>query len=352
MSTPRILVMGAGGLGGIVTAHLLQTGHDVVCVTTNDAIASAVEAKGYRLKGEGEEDAQVVHGPIARAVPEGPFDFVILAVQPPQVDEAARQVLPVLGERGKVVCLQNGLCEPRVESIVGKDRVVGAIVGWGGAMPEPGLYDRTAQGGFTIGRYDGAPLDPEDGALTRALEAIGPVETTGNLKGKRFSKLAINCAISSLGTLGGDRLGVLLQHRFVRRLALEIMTETVEVARKERVSLEKVSGTIDLDWVALTEAEKDAVGSPGLLAKHGLLLAVGFRFRRMRSSMLQAIERGRAPAVDFLNGEVVALGEKHGVPTKVNNVVRDTVWKVARREATSGMALLREVFEATGPHGR
>lgn len=241
MSTPRILVMGAGGLGGIVTAHLLQTGHDVVCVTTNEAIASAVEAKGYRLKGESDH-VEVVRGPIARAVPEGTFDYAILAVQPPQVDEAARQVLPALGDRGKVVCLQNGLCEPRVEAIVGKDRVIGAVVGWGGAMPEPGLYDRTAQGGFTLGRFDGAALAPEVSALANALEAIGPVETTGNLKGKRFSKLAINCAISSLGTLGGDTLGALLQHRFVRRLALEIMTETVEVARKERVSLEKVSG--------------------------------------------------------------------------------------------------------------
>jgi len=350
MSTPRILVMGAGGLGGIVTAQLLETGHDVVCFTTNDAIASAVEARGYRMKDE--VDERVVRGPIARELPPGPFDFVILAVQPPQVDEAAKQIVPLLGPRSQVVCLQNGLCEPRVEAIVGKDRVVGAVVGWGGHMPEPGLYDRTAPGGFTIGRFDGAELPPEIGALASALEAIGPVETTGNLKGKRFSKLAINCAISSLGTLGGDRLGVLLQHRFVRRLALEVMTETVEVARKERVTLEKVSGTVDLDWIALTEAEKEAVGSPGLLAKHGLLLAVGFRFRRMRSSMLQAIERGRSPAVDFLNGEVIALGEKHGIPTKVNRVVRDTVWRVARREATSGLPLLREVFEATGPHGR
>jgi len=52
-----------------------------------------------------------------------------------------------------------------------------------------------------------------------------------------------------------------------------------------------------------------------LVAKHALLMAVGFRYRRMRSSMLGAIERGRVPAVDFLNGEVVERGKKHGIAT-------------------------------------
>lgn len=335
-----------------MTAHLLETGQDVVCVTTNEAIARAVEASGFRVRGDDVERA--VPGSIARSVPEGPFDFVILAVQPPQVEEAARQAMGALAPGGKMVCLQNGLCEARVEAVLGeggRDRVYGAVVAWGGAMPEPGVYDRTATGGFTLGRYDGRPLDPDARELALALEAIGPVETTQNLRGKRFSKLAINCAISSIGTLAGERLGPLMQHRFVRRLALEIMTETVEVARKEGVTLEKVSGTIDLEWIALTPEEREAAGSSGLFAKHGLLLAVGFRYRRMRSSMLQAIERGRAPAVDFLNGEVVALGERHGVPTPVNRAVRDEVWRLARGEATSSLQLVRKVFDETGPHG-
>jgi 2-dehydropantoate 2-reductase len=332
--------MGCGAVGGIVAAHLVEAGHDVAAFSTNAAIADAIEARGFQLRGDGA--ARAVPGRVVRAIPDERFDAVILATQPPEVDAAARAAAPCLATGGAMVCLQNGLCEDRVAGVVGRERVVGAVVAWGAAMPEPGLYDRTAAGGFTLGRTDGT-LDAKLDELARALECIGPTETTTNLAGKRWSKLAINCAISSLGTLGGDRLGSLLQHRFVRRLALEIMTEVVHVARRERVRLEKVSGTLDLEWIALTEGEERASGSPSLLAKHALLYAVGLRYRRMRSSMLSAIERGRTPAVDFLNGEIVERGARHGISTPVNARVRSWVWDVARGSRRPGLELLREL---------
>ena len=68
-----------------------------------------------------------------------------------------------------------------------------------------------------------------------------------------------------------------MPHRHVRRLALEIMTEVTQVARKESVRLEKVSGTIDLSCIALDEQERLAAGSPSLSGQHGLLPPMGFR---------------------------------------------------------------------------
>ncbi len=349
-SSPRFLVMGCGAIGGVIAAALAESGQDVTCVTTNDSIHAAVAERGLKVVGEGATrhvDTKVSLGVPATET----FDYVLLATQPPEVEDAARSALSALAADGAMVCLQNGLCERRVARIVGDGRVIGAVVGWGATMPEPGLYEKTAPGGFTLGYPTGDPIGAEDEALVRALEAVGPVETTTNLRGKRWSKLAINCAISTLGTLGGERLGALMQHRFIRRLALEIMTEVVHVARAEHVRLEKVSGTLDLSWIALTEEERLAAGSPGLVAKHGLLLAVGFRFRRMKSSMLSAIERGRTPAVDFLNGEVIDHAREHGVRVPVNTVAREAVWNIASGEKKPGLDLLREVYEATAPHG-
>jgi 2-dehydropantoate 2-reductase len=338
----KLLVMGCGGIGGIVTAALTETGHDVVAYTTNADIAGAVERNGLQIRGDGA--ARGVRARVVQEIPRETFDAVLLCTQPPQVEDAARAALPVLAENGVMVCLQNGLCEPRVAKICGEPRTVGAVVAWGAAMPEPGVYERTAHGGFALGTL---ATTRDLAELARVLEAIGPVEVTENLAGKRWSKLAINAAISSLGTIGGDRLGAIMPHRFVRRLALEIMTECVHVARKDQVRLEKVSGTVDLEWLALTPEEKVAAGSPGLVAKHAMLLAVGFRYRRMRSSMLAAIERGRTPAVEFLNGEIVDRGRVHGVPVSVNEAARAMVWSIAKGERKSGLDALREMARIT-----
>ena len=333
--------MGAGGIGGIVAALLTEVGWDVTAVSRNAQIRAAVEQAGLRLVDDGE--ARAIRGRVLPA-PEGRFDLCVLATQPPNVEEAARAALPHLADDARVVVLQNGLCEERVAAIVGEDRVIGAIVAWGASMPEPGRYERTAAGGFQIGRLAGAP-DADVRRVAELLEAIGPTTLTANLRGARWSKLALNCAVSALGTIAGERLGPLVRVRRYRRLALEIMTEAVAVARAEGVALEKVAGTLDLEWIALSDADRAAAASVSLTAKHALLLAVGLRYRRMRSSMLAAIERGRTPAIDFLNGEIVLRGDRRGVPTPQNRKVCEAVWAIARGEQKSSRAALDRLCE-------
>ncbi len=336
----KILVMGAGGIGGIVAATLAGTGHDVTAISTNQTIRDAVQRDGFIVLRDGKRHSTRGH---ISDVPSGIYDVVILATQPPSVEQAASTALPFLAADGRMVVLQNGLCEERVAAIVGAERVVGAVVAWGASMPQPGHYEQTAKGGFAIGRLDGN-VDAALASIAKLLSAIGPIKITHNVRGARWSKLALNSAISSLGTIAGARLGSVVRVQRYRRLALEIMTEVVEVARASGVKLEKVAGTMDLDWVALNANERNQRGSAGLLAKHALLLAVGLKYRRMRSSMLAAIERGRVPAIDFLNGEVAAHGRKLGIATPVNDAIVATVWAIANGTLPSSMATLDGVI--------
>lgn len=340
----RIALLGCGGVGGTLAAHLAAANDiELAVVTRNPEIQQQLQVRGLELR----QGRQVLHRRV-RAVARlddlpGQFDLVLLAMQPPQLEQAVREARHRLRTGGAFVVFQNGLCEPRVAALVGVDRVIGAIVAWGASMIAPGIYERTSAGGFTVGTLDGSthPLLP---SLCRYLELVGPVKHTRNLLGARWSKLAINCAISSLGTIGGERLGVLLRYRFARRLGLEVITECVEVAQANGVELEKVAGTLDLRWVALSPEERFQSGSPTLFAKHALLLAVGARFRRLRSSMLAAIERGRTPAIDFLNGEVVRHGQAVAVATYLNQAVVDTVQRIARGEVAPSPHTLGRLY--------
>jgi len=52
-----------------------------------------------------------------------------------------------------------------------------------------------------------------------------------------------------------------------------------------------------------------------------LIRAIGFKYRRIKSSSLQSLERGRKTEIDYLNGYICARGRKHGVPTPINDAV-------------------------------
>ncbi|HLM46223.1 MAG TPA: ketopantoate reductase C-terminal domain-containing protein, partial [Myxococcaceae bacterium] len=261
---------------------------------------------------------------------------------------AARDTAHLLAPEGAMVVFQNGLCEDLVARVVGENKVIGAIVAWGASSPETGVYERTSSGGIMLGTLSGTQ-DPRLARLAEVLRAVCPITFTENLLGARWSKLAINCAISTLGTVGGSRVGPLLRHRFIRRLAMEVITEVFQVARAEGVKLEKVASTVDLEWLTLKESELRARGSLSLVVRHAMLLAIGARYRRLRSSMLAAIERGREPPVDFLNGEVVQRGKAHGIPAPVNERLLEAVHAMSRRELAPGVETLRRIHEQTRP---
>ena len=125
---------------------------------------------------------------------------------------------------------------------------------FGNALPEmviePGRYRQTSSGSLQLGRTDGR-IDDELTRLARLLAPIGDVRTTDNLAGVRWSKLALNSAITTLGAVAGQPLGGIVRHHYVRRLALEVFTELVEVARRRGIRLAHVSGTFSLETIAL-----------------------------------------------------------------------------------------------------
>lgn len=342
-TSSRLLIVGAGGLGGVIAGTLADRGVPVDLAVRRPAVARLVRERGLVLRdrrgSRPVRERLTVHEGFPAA---GPYDFVLLATPPDGAVAAAAAALPLLAPEGRIVALANGLPEERLAPVVGAARLVGAVVAFGASSPEDGVAVRTSEGGFTLGR----PGGPADDGVRRLAELLGrafPVKVTDRLAGVRWSKLAINCAVSALGTAGGERVGPLLRRAFVRRLALEAIGEAVATARAEGVVLEKVGGTVDLAWLALPPDP----GPVARLVRHAALLAVGVRYRRLRSSMLAQLERGGVPPIDYLNGEVVARARRHGFAAPVNEALVALVHEQAAGRERPGVAALRGLYERT-----
>ncbi len=324
----RLLLMGCGGVGGVIACGLLRGGHDVTVVTHNEEICQAISANGgLRLTSL---DGQWTMPAPAHVYLNGlqePFDAVYLAMKGTDVEQAVRDVEGYLAPEGYVVTFQNGVVEDRVSAILGRERVIGALAGWGATMHAPGVYEMTSHGEIVIGELDGR-LTPRVERLKSTLESISPVTASDNIYGLLWSKLTLNSATSATGAVSGQLLGQMLWRNVGRRLALTIISEVVDVARAHDISLEPVGNTLDVQQLYLPPHRRGLGVGLDLIVKHAIMLVVGSKYRRLKSSMTQSIERGRRAEVDFLNGFVVEKGREKGVPTPVNAALTAMVREV------------------------
>jgi 2-dehydropantoate 2-reductase len=330
----RLLLMGCGAVGGVIAGGLLRAGHELEIITHNDEITRAINADGLRVITA--EEQRTVSAAAHTGLHEvtGPFDAVYLAMKATNVEQAARDVASYLSPRGYVVTLQNGVVEDRVSEILGRERVVGALVGWGATMHASGVYEMTSSGELVVGDLDGQVTQRVQG-LKATLDAAAPTTVSTNIYGVLWSKLAINCVITTLGAVTGQLLGEMLRHAAIRRLGMAITSEVVDVAEALGITLEPVGGTLDIHRLYLPPDRRAEGFGLDVIGRHAIMLAVGLKFRRLKSSMLQSLERGRRPEIDFMNGFVVERGQEKGVPTPVNEALAAIV-----REIEAGTRLI------------
>ena len=126
----RILVWGAGAIGGTVAAYLRRAGLDMTAVDANAAHVQAIRERGLAITGPIETFTQ----PLAVFTPDklaGVWGTIFLCVKALHTEAAARQLAPHLAEDGVVVSLQNGFNELTIAETVGRERTMGAFINFG-----------------------------------------------------------------------------------------------------------------------------------------------------------------------------------------------------------------------------
>lgn len=183
----RVLIWGAGAIGGGIGASLVQAGHDITFVDLAADHVAAINADGLRITGP-------MRQLVARApayTPDqvhGVWDRVFLCVKAHHTKAACVALLPHLAADGFVLSLQNGLNEIEIAEIAGPARTMGAFVNFGADWMAPGEIMVGNRGAVVLGELDGQ-MTPRLAALLTLLQdfepdAIGTPDIWGYLWGK------------------------------------------------------------------------------------------------------------------------------------------------------------------------
>lgn len=320
-----LLVIGAGAVGGITAALLKKKEYNVEIVAKHADYASLIINMGIEVTGVCGDVKQKMPAYASVSDVKKKKDLIFLATKATDMIEAAKSVKNILKDDGKVISMQNGICIDDLVTVLGKDRVIGCITGWGATMDSRGKLIMTSTGDFIIG-YPQKKPDEFLKSVGHIMSSVVPVKVTDNLMGHLYAKLIINSCITSLGAICGLYLGKMLSVKKVRRIFIEIIREAVVVADKMGIRIEVFGDR--LDFYKFLKGNNFIAD----IRRHLFILIIGFKYRKLKSSSLQSLERGKPTEVDYLNGYIASNGEKFITDVPVNKAVVRIIHEIENKK--------------------
>jgi len=309
----KIVIAGAGAIGGYIGAAVAKAGGDVTLFARGPHL-EAMRARGLRIQspdGDFEVKPEVT-GDLASI---GKCDVIFLGVKAHALTGLAPQLRPLFGPDTIVVSTQNGipwwyfqrlggeLEGLRLEKVdpggliagaIEAERVVGSIAYFSTEIVEPGVIKHIEGNRLSFGEPDGTKSE----RCRRIAEALIPgglrCPISPRFRHEIWVKLLGNVAFNPASVLTGATLVKMAQHPEVSQLVRQIMAECEAVAAKLGLEL-----PISIDQ-RMAGAEK--------VGEH-------------KTSMLQDLEAGRPLEIEAVVGAVVELGEKLGVAMPATRAV-------------------------------
>lgn len=290
----RVVVVGAGAVGGYFGACLQRAGHDVSFVARGDNLRTLSE-KGLRVTG--------AMGTIAldevRAIDHAQdADLALLCVKAYDLPDAAASLRATTG---LCLTLQNGVDAPDGARRVLGDRVLAGSTGIVADLPEPGRVHVVSS--YAWIRF-GEPLG--NGVTERVRQAHRILDVEGieaiaeaDARVALWDKMALMCAMAGLTTLHQLRMGEIVGGE-LRATFEEIVRECETVARAMGV-------TLPPDFVGKRLHYADRIDPEAM------------------SSMSRDAARGKRIELDTFNGAIVRMGAEIGIEVPANRAVYDAI---------------------------
>jgi 2-dehydropantoate 2-reductase len=331
----RILVVGAGAIGGITAAILAREQYHVSLVAKSPELAEKISNEGMDVSGYCGEFSVKVPAVARASELTGKFDYLFMATKADALLKVAREILPFIHDQSRVVSMQNGICEEALSSMAGNIRTIGCVVGWGATMIAPGKYEMTSGGEFIIGNWE-RDKDEKLEEVAGILRHILPTETSNEIISHLYSKLIVNSCTTTLGAVTGLFLGEMLAKRYIRNIFIEIIREAILVADAMQLKVKPYAGKLDYYQFL----------RPGVMSsfrQHLTIRVIGFKYRKLKSSSLQSLERGRKTEIDFFNGYISSKGKECGVSTPVNSRLTRMVQEIENGIRSISVHSLEEI---------
>ncbi len=297
----RVVVVGAGAIGGWLAAALDRAGADV-SLLARGATLQALQQHGLRLHANNQEtrhDLRASADPAALGQP----DLVVLAVKAPALATVAPHVRALLGPQTAVLTAMNGVpwwflhgldtpwrqrglravdASGEIAAAIPSGRVIGGVVHASCALDAPGVVRHHFGNRLIVGEPAGDST-PRLQALQTLLQRGGiEAEVSPCIQRDIWFKLWGNMTMNPISALTGATTDRILGDPDVRAMVSAVMLEARAVG-------EKIGLPID-------QEPED---------RHAVTAKLG----AFKTSMLQDVEAGRPVELDALLGAVIELGQ-------------------------------------------
>lgn len=306
----RYIIYGAGGVGSVIGGRLFHHGHNVVLISRGEHL-SVIQKEGLTLK----TPVQSLNLPIPAVNHPDDIEFedddvVFFTVKSQHSAQVQLDLFANAGSKIPVVCAQNGVENERRAARY-FEKVYSMLVRLPATYLEPGIVLNHAHprgGVLDIGCY---PMGVDDLAtrISNDLDRGGFTSLTDtNILRWKYNKLIMNMRNALQAILGFD-------------------APYAEIAKELREEALTCFHKAGIQFATDEEVSERARGKFERAAINGI--------PRTGASSWQSLVRGsNSIETDYLNGEIVLMGNLHGVPTPANRVIQ----RVANHMARSGMA--------------
>lgn len=312
IQNPKIGVMGAGSIGCYLGACLIEAGFDLVLIGRaglKDEIqktgrlkitsfhSDALEVKAEKIHFT-EDLNQLKH-----------CDLVLITLKSGNTEEVSSELAQILKPESVALSFQNGVRNAETIRNHLKEQVVLA-----GMVPYNVV--KTGDATFHNGTSGELMIEKKEGiseTILKVFQKAGlEISSHPNIQGVLWGKLLFNLN-NAVNALAGIPLKEELSDPGYRKIVARAIREGLRVLKKANIRVESLGKMIP-------------TLAPFILSLPNFLY---FRLAsamvkidpQARSSMWEDLQKGRKTEIDYLNAEIVRLGEKHQVPTPVNSCI-------------------------------